>query len=136
MLLRVTDRLLDELADPAPVDVPGAHSTLGEEGVMSGILSDEQESLVRSVRAALAKIAATLSVGREEPPFDAVGNALDGAEMVMRGELVSGGAERLPRLLPSFVFLVALPIVEQDRALALSRRTSELIAEEMDARGE
>jgi hypothetical protein len=48
----------------------------------------------------------------------------------MRGELLSGNAAQLPQLLPSFVFLVALPIVDQDRALELSRRTSELIEEE------
>ena len=45
----------------------------------------------------------------------------------MRGELVSGNAAQLPALMPSFVFLVALPVVDQDRALELSRRTSELI---------
>jgi hypothetical protein len=129
VLLRVTGRLLDELPSPKPLDVPGARSTLGDEGVMAGILGAEEESLVRRVRESLATIAATLDAGRADPPIPAVAAALDGAEMVMRGELVSGGAGRLPRLLPSFVFLVALPIVEQDRALALSRRTSELIAE-------
>ena len=33
--------------------------------------------------------------------------------------------------MPSLVFLVALPIVEQDRALELSRRTEELVDEQL-----
>jgi hypothetical protein len=126
-LLRVTEQLLAELPSQPPLEVPGVRSTSGEEGVMAGILGTKDERLVRRVRESLATIAATLDTGHEDPPIPAVAAALDGAEMVMRGELVSGGAARLTRLLPSFVFLVALPIVEQDKALALSRRTSELI---------
>jgi hypothetical protein len=45
----------------------------------------------------------------------------------MRGELVCGNAEQLPALLPGFVFLVTLPVVEQDKALQLSRRTARLV---------
>lgn len=45
----------------------------------------------------------------------------------MRGELARGNANQLPALMPSFVFLVTLPIVEQDEALNLSRRASELL---------
>lgn len=96
---------------------------------MAGGLGFEEERLVGRLRGSLQRIAAALSAGREDPPVQAVAAALDGAEIVMSGELVRGGVGRLPRLLPSFVFLVALPIVEQDRALALSRRTAELIAE-------
>ena len=33
-----------------------------------------------------------------------------------------GNAGQLPALLPGFVFLVALPVVDQDRALELSKR--------------
>ena len=57
----------------------------------------------------------------------AVGAALDGAEMVMRGELVSGNAGQLPALMPSFVFLVALPVVTEDEALDLSKRMARLV---------
>ena len=39
-------------------------------------------------------------------PKSAVGMALDGAEMVMRDELIRGEGTRLAALLPSFVFLV------------------------------
>ncbi len=45
----------------------------------------------------------------------------------MRGELVMGNADRLPALMPSFVFLVVLPVVGQDRAFELSKRTSTLL---------
>jgi hypothetical protein len=126
------DQLLGELAGSAPVDVAGARSTLGEQSVMAGLFGPEDEWLVRSFREFLARIAATLYDGREDPPLGSVEAALDGAEMVMRGELASGGAARLPRLLPSFVFLVTLPIVDQDRALALSRRTTQLIEEQVE----
>lgn len=51
---------------------------------------------------------------------------LDGAEMTMRGELMRGRCERLPALMPSFVFLVALPIVPEGEAFDLSQRTVEL----------
>jgi hypothetical protein len=54
--------------------------------------------------------------------------ALDGAELVMRGELIRGNGTRLGALVPSFVFLVTLPMVEQDEALALSQRAGELLA--------
>jgi hypothetical protein len=45
----------------------------------------------------------------------------------MRGELVRGNAGELPALMPSFVFMVALQVVDQDRALELSQHTSRLI---------
>ena len=61
-----------------------------------------------------------------------MGAALDGVEMVIRGELVRGNAGQLPALMPSFVFVVTLPIVKQDEALTLSQRTSELIKGALD----
>jgi hypothetical protein len=130
VLLRVADKLCAELAIAGSWEIPEGHSTLGEAGMMAGILSADDESLVKRLSEALAKIAAALGVGLEDPPTRAVWIALDGAEMVVRGELVSGKVGQLPRLMPSLVFLVALPIVDQDRALELSRRTVELIEAE------
>jgi hypothetical protein len=95
--------------------------------MMAGSLSAADESLATGLRAGLARIVAALGSRREDPPGQAISTALDGAEMVVRGELLSGNGERLPRLMPSFVFLVTLPIVDQDRALELSRRTEELV---------
>jgi hypothetical protein len=125
----VVDQLSVELGYAEGEELPGAHSPLsGEEGAMAGILNSEDELLVAGVRHGLAKIAAALgSEGSEGTSGRAVSAALDGAEMVMRGELVRGKAEQLPPLMPSFVFLVALTVVDQDRALELSRRTSKLI---------
>ena len=128
-LLGVADQLSIELGYAEGEEVAGAHSPLGgEDGAMAGILNSEDELLVAKVRWGLAKVAAALGGGGPDGASGrAVGAALDGAEVVMRGELVMGNASRLPALMPSFVFLVALPVVDQDRALELSRRTSELI---------
>lgn len=131
VLLRVVDELCAELGAAEPEEIPGARSSLGEEGVMAGILSSEDEQAVTGLRRGLATIAAALSGQADAPDTCAVQAALDGAELVMRGELVNGNGSGLPRLLPSFVFLVALPIVDQDRALALSRRATELIEREL-----
>ncbi len=124
----VADQLSVELGYAEGGELPAAHSTLGGEGAMAGILNSEDELLVAQVRHGLAKVAAALGgEGSGGNSGSAVGAALDGAEMVMRGELVRGKAERLPALMPSFVFLVALTVVDQDKALELSKRTSTLL---------
>lgn len=127
-LPEVADQLSVELGYAEGEELPSAHSTLGGEGAMAGILNSEDELLVAGVRHGLAKVAAALDgEGSGGTSGRAVGAALDGAEMVMRGELVRGKAELLPALMPSFVFMVALTVVDQDRALELSRRTSALL---------
>lgn len=129
-LLRVADQLCAELGYAEhEAEVPGTRPPLGGDGSgVSGTLSPEDESLVATIRQSLAKVAAAVSAARRGgAPHSAVSAALDGAELVMRGELASGNAAQLPSLLPSFVFLVTLPVVGQDEALDLSRRTSELI---------
>jgi hypothetical protein len=102
---------------------------------MVGILSPKDESLVRGIREGLAKIAAAVATGADDSNLSAVQTALDGSEMVVRGELMSGREDHLPRLMPSFVFLAVLPTVGQDRALALSKRASELIRHGLEERG-
>lgn len=124
-LLRVARRLSVELGYTDGEETPCADSTLREVGVMAGILDSEDELLVDTVRQDLAKVAAALDgTGRSK---SAVGATLDGVEMVMRGELVSGNGRQLLGLMPSFVFLVALTVVDQDRALRLARRTEEIL---------
>lgn len=125
VLLQVADQLCAELGF-AGTEVPGARSVLGVKGVMGGILGPEDEALARRVREGLARIATALGFSGEGPRARVVSVALDGAEMALRGELVSGKAEQLPQLMPSLVFLVVLPLVDQDRALELSARTGEL----------
>lgn len=51
-----------------------------------------------------------------------------GAAQVMRGEMLLGNADRLPRLLPSFAFLVALSIAGKEKALEVSERAEQLMA--------
>jgi hypothetical protein len=129
VLLQVADELCAELEFAESGPVPGARSVLGVKGVMGGILRPEDEALARRVREGLARIAAALGHTAEGPHSRAVAVALDGSEMALRGELAGGNGRELPRLMPSLVFLVALPLVNEDRALRLSRRTAQLIAE-------
>jgi hypothetical protein len=125
-LRRVTDRLHAEFVDSDATQLPGIRSTVGEEGGMNRVLGAEDEALVAQLRETLAGIASTLSKGTREPAVRAIKTALDGAEFVIRSELLSGNADRVVRLLPSFVFLVALPVADHDRAIELSLRTAEL----------
>lgn len=129
-LLRVVDQLCAELA-PAGIRAPaGGDSRLNEYEGMAGILGVKDELLVSDLRSRLAAIAAAITPHGEDAPPKGLMAALDGAELVIRGELISGNREQLPRLMPSIVYMVALPIVDQDRALELSRRTEELIEAE------
>jgi hypothetical protein len=135
MVLRVADQLCAELGCvEGATEVADSWSSGHRGDGMWGVLTVEDESLVRTIKSKLAQIAAAVSaVAEGDPPADTVCAALDGAEMVMRGELVSGNADRLVTMMPSFVFLVTVPIVEQDQALILSRRTAELIELELRA---
>jgi hypothetical protein len=132
-LLRVLEQLLDDLPDPGAVDIPSTDSTFEGDQTRIGNLGPEDEVRVRGIRTALARIAVALDPRREGEPT-AVRAVLDGAETIIRGELVTGRGDRLPRLLPSLVFLVALPIVEQDRALELAHRAAVLIGSDQGPR--
>jgi hypothetical protein len=114
------------LTDPDAAELPGIRSTFGEKGGITRILDAEDEALVARLRQALAGIASTLSADAEETQVQAVETALDGAEFVIRSELLGGNPDRVLALVPSFVFLVALTVADQDRALELSQRAAEL----------
>lgn len=91
-------------------------------------LSAQDEAFVAAMRQALAELAGAIGVeSLDRERQRAVQAALDGAELVTRGQLAMESPEQLRILLPSFVFLVSLPIVEQDEALALSRRVGALV---------
>jgi hypothetical protein len=131
-LLRVVDLLCAELrsrdGDIDPGDRWSAQSGPSED--RSPVLSAEDESLVAQIVTGLREVASAAGAEKgDKAPGVAVMAALDGVELVIRGELVMGSAERLPDLMPGFVFLVTQPIIEQDRALELSRRAAELIDE-------
>lgn len=128
-LLRAADRLGAELGYAEGEELPGVDSGLGStHGAMGGLLGPEDELLVAKLRRGLARIAAALG----GDPFEStVGGALDGIEMAMRGELAMGNASQLPALMPGFVFLVVLPVVDQEEALGISRRAAALVEEEL-----
>ena len=133
-LLRAADQLSSELGYSEGEEPPGADSRLGGESrATDAVLNSEDEALVSGMRRGLARIAAALVSHSDDGSGNRVGAALDGAEMVMRGELLFGNADRLPALMPSFVFLIALQLVDQDRALELSRRTTAIVAVALDS---
>lgn len=111
-LLRTVDRIAVELGGGAPDGPPT------EDG--------EDELLAVGLRRSLAAVAAAAG-GAPGAPEQAVGTALDAAEMVARGEIAMGNEARLPALLPVFVFLVTVPIVDLDRAIELSERCTRLL---------
>jgi hypothetical protein len=106
---------------PAAEEAPAGESAA--EALQTVRLSSEDEALVAGLRAGLTRLA---GVGRSEPRA-AVRGALDGAEFVARGELIVGHRARLSDLLPSFVFLVLLPLNGSAEALRLSERAARLL---------
>jgi hypothetical protein len=129
-LVRVADQLCAELPYAKRRDVAEIEAAFAARGLMRGVFNTEEESLVSGLRRALVRIAVALGADLEEAQLLRVRVAIDGAEMATRGELLAGNAWHLPRLLPSFIFMVALPIIEQDLALELSQRAAELIDSE------
>jgi hypothetical protein len=130
-LLRVSKRLGVEPGYPGGERPASAGSfSGGEVGVGAAILAPEDELLVAEVRGALTRLADVLGAAEHPESVQRILVAtLDGAEMTMRGELMRGRCERLLALMPSFVFLIALPIVPEDEAFDLSQRTAELLEE-------
>jgi AcrR family transcriptional regulator len=61
-------------------------------------------------------------------PTRAARAALGGAEAVVRREIVAGRTEQLPRLLPQLAYGATVPFLGQERAVALARRASEMLA--------
>jgi hypothetical protein len=128
----IADQLWAELGYTTDVnEVAELRSALAGGGEQEwGALGPDEESLVAEMRRSLAKVAAAAGTARPDGVAKrGVRAALDGAELVMRGELARGNAGHLPALMPSFVFLVTLPIAGQDTALRISKRASELAEE-------
>lgn len=127
-LLSVANQMSTELGLVGAPELPDRHSARGDrQAALEDIIDPEDERLVCEMRRALAKVAAALGEGADFDADAVVGAALDGAEVVMRGEIVVGNTGRLPALLPGFVFLVVLPLAGQDRALEISNRCAELV---------
>jgi hypothetical protein len=128
-LLAVSDQLSAELGYRGEGETPNECSgAAGLNAISVGTLEAEDEALVAGLRRGLSQIAAALAEDRwSEGSRNPIGAALDGAEMVIRGELMMGNGSQLPALMPAFVFLVVLPVVPQDEALELSERTAKLL---------
>jgi hypothetical protein len=96
-----------------------------------GHLDAGDEELIARLRTALARLAGAARAGEDgrKDSERAVIAALDGAELVMRGEILLGNGERISGLVPSFAFLATLPMTGKERALAISRRATELLGE-------
>jgi hypothetical protein len=96
-----------------------------------GQLDAGDEELIVRLRAALARLAAAARAGEDgvKGSERAVTTALDGAELVMRGEILLGNGDRISDLVPSFAFLATLPMTGKQRALTISRRATELLEE-------
>jgi hypothetical protein len=98
--------------------------------LFAGSLSEADEKVVATARAALAQIAEALEAKMPTSiPGIGVSALLGGAEMLMRSEIAKGTPPSA--LMPSFVFLVALPLVDREEALELSQRTANLLEETM-----
>jgi hypothetical protein len=91
-------------------------------------LSPPDEELIATARRSLTRLMA--AVRAKHPPVvseTTLGALADGAELVMRMELARGVPPS--RLMPSFVFLVILPMVDQSEAMKFSRRAEALLGE-------
>lgn len=123
-LLRAANQLRGELGFVPGQEVPGA---LSPNRWQAGVLDSRDELLVSTMRRILAEVVAAAAERTIEDQTERdVRTALDAVELVLRGQL-RNGPDRLPNLLSTFVFLVTLPVVEPDRALALSQRTETLL---------
>lgn len=103
------------------------------------MLSDEDDRLVLALRAALARVASGAWNEKEVTVAElealvpsAIVGALDGAEFVMRGEIMTGGIQRLPALIPSFLYLVTVTIVGQEEAIRYAERAGRLLEASRD----
>jgi hypothetical protein len=130
-VLRILGELCDEFATGAPGGEPSAdREPLVAEQRPSTMLSNEEEELVSGLKAGLARLAGPSQGGPVETA--AVQAALDGAEFVARGEILTG-QRRLPQLLPSFAFLAVLPQMGKTDALRVAGRAAQLVAEPQKA---
>lgn len=131
-LTELADRLCAELGHPIEGELPeSAQSDEVRAKLFGDLLTPEQERLVTAVRRSLAWIAAALEADHPKVVSETAYRALlDGAELVTRSELAQGNS--VTALVPSFVFLIALPMITNDEALELSRRASALLEQTID----
>jgi len=89
-------------------------------------------NLLAGLRAALARVAEEqgLKPHSDVSTVRAVRAVLDGAQLTARTELLSGNEEEVRRLIPTFVYLVVLPVAGENAARhAFERAAAGLSAE-------
>jgi AcrR family transcriptional regulator len=77
------------------------------------------------ILAVMMERARDLAPERPSPPPGAPRASLGGAEAVIRREIAAGQFERLPKLLPDFIYGALVPFVGQAEALRISRLAPE-----------
>lgn len=132
-LIRVADRLCAEFGYEVDSTVPAeepSQPTLTSTWLFGKSPDPDVEQLIAAARYSLTRLCSALEPRRPASlPEITVPALIDGAELVMRGEMAKGKAPSA--VMPDFVFLVALPLVDQDEALELSQRTASLLEEEL-----
>ena len=85
----------------------------------------EDEQLVASFRTALA---ALVPVDVEGTVAVQVQALLDGAQLAARSEVLLGRSDRLPELVPGYVYLLVCAVADEPSALRVAKRASLLLA--------
>ena len=116
-------QVLSDLYNEGRTEAPAQHRQA--ETLASNSRLDQDEQLVTELRAGLARLAG-LRPGEPVEPL-ALQGALEGAEFVVRSDILSGQSARLPQRLPSFVFLVLLPLLGKPEALRAADRAARLL---------
>jgi hypothetical protein len=127
-LLRALGQLCDEIRHGTREEEPRVDPRVGpwRPAAMSGT---EGEQLVVGLTAALGRLvsAARSRRGEAVEEIAMVRRRLDGAEFVMRRQILIAGGERLPQLVPSLVFLILLPLLGHAEALRACERIACLL---------
>jgi hypothetical protein len=116
-------QVLSDLSNEGCTEAPARHRQAETHASNSRL--DQDEQLVTELRAGLARLAERRSGEPVEPL--ALQGALEGAEFVVRSDILSGQSARLPQRLPSFVFLVLLPLLGKPEALRAADQAARLL---------
>lgn len=127
-LLQALTELCEEVGEGARGEKPDG-GALARARQPDERLSIDDEQLVARLRAGLATLATAAGSRGDEPDevLATVRTRLDGAESVMCRKILIGQGERLPQLLPSFVFLVLLPLSGHAEALRVCMQAEHLL---------
>jgi hypothetical protein len=128
-MVAAIEELYSELGYSEAEPGPSEEWLRGSQGELWEGCEKDGSELVSQLRVALAKLAHAAQGQSETPQRHerAVQSALDGAELVMRGEIAARRPEMIGAHLPGFTFIVVLPGLGRERALKLSQRAAELV---------